>query len=126
MLKKWLSYWLVVMVVMVAMQSFAAIADIHQAHQSAGEHLTFEHEHAKTPSNVPLPERLKKATKLPSDGLDCHHCCHCHLHLNYLPTPSLGFLLSYKSLRFNEYNNSALSGLLASLFRPPKHNSTTI
>ena len=105
MLKKWLSYWLVILI---AMQSFSAIADAHQTHQSGEQHLTFEHEHAQTQPVVTQPLSLKKSTELPSDGLDCHHCCHCHLHLNYLPTASLSLLLPHNSLELNRYNNTAL------------------
>ena len=123
MLKKWLSYWLVILI---AMQSFSAIADSHQTHQSGEQHLSFEHEHAQTPVESIQPLSLKKSTELPSDGLDCHHCCHCHLHLNYLPTASLGLLLPHNSSELSRYNTTALVGLLSSLFRPPKFNSTIV
>lgn len=123
MLKKWLSYWIILMI---ALQSFSAIADAHRTHQTGEQHLSFEHEHAQTPVEPVQPQSLIKSTKLPSDGLDCHHCCHCHLHLTYLPAPSLGLLLSVNSLAFNGYDNTALDGSLTFLFRPPKSNSTNV
>ena len=118
-LKKWLSSWLVIMV---AMQSFTAIADSHQTHQSEEQHLSIEHEGTQTPVEAIQPLSFKKSTNLPSDETDCHHH-HCHC---YLLRASLALLLPHNYLELNTYSNTALSGLLSSLFRPPKLNSTII
>ena len=116
-MKKWLSYWLVILI---ALQSIAAIVDAHQSHQSGEQHLTFEHEHAQTPYEISEPEPIRKSIDLPNDGFDCHHCCHCHLHLTYLPAPSLGIISSLDSLELSRYDNAAPDQPPASLFRPPK------
>lgn len=67
MVRKWLSY---ILVMLIALQSVVAVADAHQAHQSAMEHLEFEHEHDVN-ADIEAP-----VSDLAQD--DCHHCCHCH------------------------------------------------
>jgi len=107
-MKKWSSYWLVLLIVM---QSITAIADTTQAHQP---------EDAQTPTEVTQPQLFEKLTQLSNDGLDCHRYCYCHLCLSNLPTFSFNALSSLRTLVLNGYSNTTLSGSRSSVFRPPK------
>jgi len=108
-MKKWSSYWLVLLIVM---QSITAIADTAQAHQP---------EDAQTPTEVTQLQLFEKSTQLSNDGSDCHRYCYCHLCLSYLPTFSFNALPSLKSfVLINGYSNTILSGSRSSVFRPPK------
>ena len=79
MLKKCLSYWLVLLI---AMQSITVIADTPQAHQPEEQQLSFEHEYAQTPTEIALPSPLEKSTQFPNDGLDCYYHCYCQSSYN--------------------------------------------
>lgn len=69
MLRKWLSYLLVVLI---AMQSVVAIADAHQSHQEDKQHVDFNHEHD---SSTDIKTQYDETGAV---QYDCHHCCHCH------------------------------------------------
>jgi hypothetical protein len=107
-MKKWSSYWLVLLIVM---QSITAFADTTQAHQS---------EDVQTPTEITQPQLFEKSTQFFNDGLDCHSYCYCHLYLSDLPTFSFDSLSSLRTLVLNGYRNTTLSGSRSSVFRPPK------
>ena len=107
-MKKWLSYGLVLLIVM---QSITAIADTSQAHQP---------EDVQTPTEITQPQLFEKSTQFFNDGLDCHSYCYCHLYLSDLPTFSFDSLSSLRTLVLNGYRNTTLSGSRSSVSRPPK------
>ena len=107
-MKKWSSYWLVLLIVM---QSITAIADTTQAHQS---------EDIQTPTEITQPQLFEKPTRFFNDGFDCYCYCYCHLYLSDLLTFSFDSLSSLRTLVLNGYRNTTLSGSRSSVFRPPK------
>lgn len=63
---------------LIALQSVVAMADAHRFHQSGTEHLDFNHKHELAEAASFSDTELNAADPVPSDTLDCHHCCHCH------------------------------------------------
>ena len=74
MIRRWLSYLLIVLI---AMQSVVAIADEHKSHQEGIQHLEFVHEFDSART---IDDELDQngGASLP-DQYDSHHCCHCHV-----------------------------------------------
>ncbi|MBL4868533.1 MAG: hypothetical protein JKY67_19385 [Pseudomonadales bacterium] len=69
MLRKWLSYLLVVLI---SIQSVVAIADAHQSHQKGKPHVDFNHDHDSS-TIIKIQRDETGAVQY-----DCHHCCHGH------------------------------------------------
>ena len=126
MIRKWVSYLLILLI---ALQSVAAIADAHQLHQAGSEHLTFEHPHDANTQNQPAPEQdehdfrqqqLESLTDNSSSQYDCHHCCHCHGSSQIFIDPSNATLMPLSLGNCSAaLNISYLSNLLSPDLRPP-------
>lgn len=112
--KRFLTYFILALVVF---QSAAGIADTHQSHQSGTEHLTFDdhqHKHEDFEIDHSLIDEAEGQER------DCHHCCHCHGHLNpaVLIKP-LSFALNKSPTSNSNYSESFPSEFINPLLRPP-------
>lgn len=110
--KRFLTYFILVLVVF---QSAAGIADAHQSHQSGTEHLTFDdHQHVHEDAEVDhnLAEGYEDQER------DCHHCCHGHFSPAVLVKPS-GFALRKSSRSNSDYSENFPSKVINPLLRPP-------
>ena len=113
MLKKLLSYWLVLLIMI---QSNVTFADAIKIHQPREQYLSFEF----TQTEITQLLLFETSTQFSNDGLDCYLYCYCHLYLSYSSSISLVLLSPLKSLELDGSGNITPNGLLSSVFRPPK------
>lgn len=112
--KRLLTYLILALVVF---QSAAGVADAHQSHQSGTEHLTFD-DHQHTHDDIETHDNLVDGTE--GQERDCHHCCHCHGHLNHaVLIKPLGFTLNQSPTSVSDYSESFPSKVINPLLRPP-------
>lgn len=80
MLKRLLTYFVLIMVVV---QSVTAMADVHQQHQADMDHLVFDeaHQHEAGHPGYSISNNHSLNDEASSEeNSDCDHCCHCHGH----------------------------------------------
>ncbi len=109
MLKKRLSYFLLLLV---TLQSIASIADAHQYHEESSQHqeLNIHNDHVQT-----FPSEEDK------DNLDdCQHCCHCHSHCSGALAGQASIHIPPTKKVVSHYQNQRIIRPLGSPFRPPK------
>ena len=118
MVKKCLSYCLVLMI---AMQSFVTMAATTASQQLEELHSVSSNEHKLLSAQETDPALDVTSSQSDFDEFDCHHCGHCHgSHVSVLHSTSSPFVPFYSSPTSNEYDKTVLSGLINNLFRPPK------
>ena len=114
MLKKGLSY---LIVVLIAMQSVVAIADTYQSHHSDSQHENHEHFH----NSDLLDEQTYINTNFDQTNLtqsDCHHCCYGHVMAHFILETGPVSLLQFGHSLSEDYD-SYHSHLLFPDIRPP-------
>lgn len=116
MVRKYLSYTLLLLF---TMQAVAALADVHQFHQTGVNHLEVTDNYDSPPdAEQQTPTRGISAAL--ADQIDCDHCCHCH------GISGFSLMASYNaehtafsmSVPIN-YRASYLSAFIAIDIRPP-------
>jgi len=108
MLKKGLSY---LIVMLIAMQSVVAIAETVQSHHSDDQHENHQH---SIDTNL-VDEHLLDIDLANSD---CHHCCHSHVMAHFSLTTTL-LSVAYFDHQLPDGYDSYRSHLLFPDIRPP-------
>ncbi|WP_080641856.1 hypothetical protein [Teredinibacter turnerae] len=120
MVKRALTYILLVLVVL---QSAVAMGDTHQLHQSGSEHLVFDDDHLPDAERADnhVHEHDLNSDSSNNQKFDCHHCCHCHGHFSPAIVISPDRVhLAKASPPLPEYRTSTLPENHESLLRPPR------